>query len=159
MHNIYRFFEEWSLIGFVLVAGTLTAFVQSTLVFGLIYAGVSEKLVTDRLPVGLIVVSSLVVAPFIETYFSQKLPIDVSKRFGCDEYDQIFYSVIVFCGLHGVAYGRLYLLVTIPSGLVFAFTYMMYRNKGRDGFVPTWATHLVHNFWGIAIISLRNNFL
>ena len=86
--------------------------------------------------------SHLVVAPILETFFLQSLPIEVLRRFGCSYTTQFFAAVVPFAALHLVG-GQVTAMMALASGIWFAYCYLEVRQQAV--FWALGATMILHS--------------
>ena len=110
-------------------------------------------------PVGIFLdmLSSLLLAPFLETLLFQTLILAICiKGFSKKKhkyYIAIFISSLCF-GLAHIAYGILYSLSGFLTGLFLAYSYIVYNNKNDKPFLTTTLIHSALNMiaFGLAFI-------
>ena len=105
----------------------------------------------DQYTVAEMAVIALVLGPIIETVVAQWLPIALGRRlFGGDGYAVLF-SAWLFGWLH-VTQGALLVIVMFTTGLVLAWTFVVWRARGLGAaLLMTTAVHASLN--GVALVA------
>ena len=96
---------------------------------------------------------AVVLAPLIETFLGQSLPIKLiqgifGKRF---KIIALFTSAIIFSLMH-FGYSIWYSLITLPMGILLAETYIIFQKRKESSFWITSAVHSVRNL--IAVVAI-----
>jgi hypothetical protein len=100
------------------------------------------------------VMMAFVVFPLIETILGQWLPVRVASAAGLGKTGQCVCAALAFSALHldhWVAVATAFL-----PGLVFAYTYVVWRHRSRNQ--AFWVTALTH-VWEIGLVVLLRRFL
>jgi len=88
-----------------------------------------------------------VIAPILETIIAQWLPITLLKKFISNINLIIGIDALLFTLAHYWIYGFFYIPVILPSALVLAWSFYLYRKKSfSKAFWITSAIHGLHNF-------------
>lgn len=89
---------------------------------------------------------SIVLAPIIETFLGQVLPIYLTQKFIKAKTNIVatLLSTIIF-SLGHLGYSVWYFILTIPTGILLAMTYMIFQNRKESSFWMTFSVHSLRN--------------
>jgi membrane protease YdiL (CAAX protease family) len=156
------FFEQlyvkWSQlkpVSFILLTTLLMFVFSMPFSFVLDAIGVKEKEIGsfDYNQYGLIgtLFLTTVLAPLIETFLGQALPIYLTQKFIKMRTNQlaIVISSIVF-SLGHLGYSIWYFILIIPTGVLLAMTYIVFQLRKESSF---WMTFSVHSLRNLIVVS------
>ncbi|WP_417620117.1 type II CAAX prenyl endopeptidase Rce1 family protein [Oceanihabitans sediminis] len=85
---------------------------------------------------------SLILAPILETLVSQLIPIEVSQAFFKNSGNIIGITIatIIFSSMH-LSYSIWYAIAVMPSGFLFAHTYIIFQKRKESSF---WMASILH---------------
>jgi len=93
---------------------------------------------------------ALIGAPIIETVLFQWFPIAVARRIGASAAVAALASAVLFALLHFQS-GWAAVIVHVPTGLVLAWSYLVWRHRTLGGaLLATAAVHFLLNLLGVA---------
>lgn len=103
-----------------------------------------------------IFITSVIIAPVIETFFAQQLVIEILYRnFKGDKLKiyGILISALVFGAFHW--YNVFAIIAGFITGIILAWNYMYFREKGT-AFLQTALLHAAYNFYAFLITDVLN---
>lgn len=93
-----------------------------------------------------VIISTILVAPFVETLLLQTLPIELSKRFNRPVSFQFFAGMIPFALLHFLAGIHAGIAAGIVGGVYFSYAYLEFRDESwLKATKVVCITHCLHN--------------
>jgi membrane protease YdiL (CAAX protease family) len=153
MNRVEKLYDDWKkLTPFKFVLTTTGLIILLTIPFAIIFelVGISDKNIGGPTmnKFGLIesILLAVIIAPLIETYLGQALPIYLVQKFVKWKTNivAIGFSTLLF-SLGHVQYSIWYFILVAPVGLLLASTYIIFQDRKESAF---WITCFVH--------SLRN---
>ena len=101
---------------------------------------------------------TVILAPIIETFFGQLLPIKISEKIFKNKLEimSIVFSAILFSLMH-FGYSIWYSLLSIPMGVLLAKTYIIFQARKESSFWITTAVHSLRNLIGVIFIIAELN--
>ena len=101
-----------------------------------------------------LLLSVVVVAPFVETLLCQTIPVAVARLVGLGFWRQVIVSTAVFAGMHFLAAGiGSGIAAGVVGGFYIAFTYVRWREVSfRSALWMTSGSHALHNLFAMTLI-------
>jgi membrane protease YdiL (CAAX protease family) len=93
----------------------------------------------------------IIIAPVIETFIFQSIPIELSRRRLQNVIPGCIASVLIFSLNH--VYNVYYFTGAVLAGIIYAFAYLVYENYWKSIFLVT-AVHMIYN----SIATLNNHY-
>jgi membrane protease YdiL (CAAX protease family) len=158
MNRLYKWYQWWknlSPILFVIFTALLANVLTIPIAYGFELAGLSEKDIgfLDLEKYGPLALIALVVilGPMLETLMAQSLPFYLIRKYvrWNPSAVAVIVSTIFFSLLHA-SYSYWYSLAMIPSGLLLAFTFMVFQDRKESAFWMTAAVHGIANLLTLA---------
>lgn len=110
------------------------------------------------IPLTIFIAMGIFVAPILETWLFQTIPISISKKLKLPLWIQIFSSLIPFACVHIYQGGLIGIVSGIIGGFYLSFSYATWKiKKSNNAFRITVGIHSIYNTIGILIglIALR----
>ncbi|RKS42481.1 hypothetical protein BC962_3295 [Gillisia mitskevichiae] len=103
-----------------------------------------------------LILSAVVFAPLMETLFLQTLPIKLLQGLLKNKYELliILFSSLLFSLMH-FGYSYWYSLLTLPTGIILAKTYILFQERKESSFWTTTAIHSLRNLVAVVFILLE----
>ncbi|HEY8936275.1 MAG TPA: CPBP family intramembrane glutamic endopeptidase [Cyclobacteriaceae bacterium] len=142
-------------INFIVLTTLLMFVFTMPLSFVLNTIGVKEKEIgsIDYNQYGLIetILLTAALAPLIETFLGQGLPIYLTQKFIKMRTNQVavFISSIVFSLSH-LGYSIWYFILIVPTGILLAMTYIVFQARKESSFWMTFSVHSLRNLIAIS---------
>ena len=137
----YRERTPWNFCWRIAIEGTL---VSVAVACSLALLGIPDR--EHEGSIESLVVPGIIVAPILETFLLQALPVGFARLFKARFSTQVIFSVIPFAGLHAVQGVVAGIAAGLVGGFYFAFTYVHWRERSRwKAFWVTAVSHLMHN--------------
>lgn len=97
---------------------------------------------------------SVVLAPILETFIGQSIPIKLIKYYiyRNTTVTAIIVSTLLFSFLH-ITYSFWYCLITLPIAFIFAVTYISFSERKPSGYWMTVFVHAAHNLLAVVVLA------
>ena len=156
LHKLYNWWKRLPPLKFIFVTILLSIFLTGPLAYILELSGVTEEEIgyPDIKKLGLLrlIVLVVIAGPVIETFLAQALPVYFTRSFikRNTSIVAVSLSTILFSLLHS-GYSYWYALLMVPSGLLFALTFIVFQRRKPSAF---WMTSIVHSSTNLVVVLL-----
>jgi membrane protease YdiL (CAAX protease family) len=155
--DLYKRWTDLNPISFIIITSLLM--IVLTLPVGIVFEilEISDNEIGgvdfDKYGIIGMIFMALILAPLLETLLSQQIPILLSQRF--IKYNPnvigLSLSVILFSLMH-ISYSIWYAILMIPSGLLLAFTFLIFQKRKESSFLITSCVHSLRNLIPLILI-------
>lgn len=149
--HAHRQRAKWPFFWRITLEGGAVSLLCVALLSCIISAGGRPSL--EKLSPSKLIVVTVLVAPILETFFLQTVPVAIARALGARFWIQVLASLVPFAALHfpaGIGTG---VGAGLVGGFYIAFTYVRWREESFSAaFTMTAGTHALRNALAVAVI-------